>query len=329
MPSKQNGQNHAPGHVHDHRRAGSHSDHEHFHGGLGHVHAPASFGTAFAVGIGLNSAFVAIEALFGFYANSMALLADAGHNLSDVLGLVVAWIAVLLARRLPTPKYTYGLGASSILAALANAMLLLVAVGAIAWEAVQRLWEPMAVGGMTVMFVAGIGILINGLTAYLFASGRKGDLNIRGAYMHMVADAAVSAGVVIAGLLIIQTGWTWVDPAVSLVVVAVILWGTWGLFRGSVALSLDSVPDNVDAEGVRAFLSGLQGVAEVHDLHIWPISTTETALTAHLVMPAGSPGDEFLFDVHAALRHDHNIGHSTLQVETGERACPHAPRDVV
>jgi cobalt-zinc-cadmium efflux system protein len=208
-------------------------------------------------------------------------------------------------------------------------MLLLVAVGAIAWEAVQRLWEPTPVGGMTVMVVAGIGILINGLTAYLFASGRKGDLNIRGAYMHMVADAAVSAGVVIAGLLIMQTGWTWVDPAVSLVVVAVILWGTWGLLRGSVALSLDSVPDHVDADSVRGFLNELEGVTEVHDLHIWPISTTETALTAHLVMPAGSPGDEFLFNVQAALRWNHNVGHSTLQVETGEHTCPHTPQDVV
>ncbi|MBP2236740.1 cobalt-zinc-cadmium efflux system protein [Sinorhizobium kostiense] len=314
---------------HHHRDEGSHGDHCHSQGGLGHVHVPASFGRAFLVGIGLNTAFVAIEALYGIYANSMALLADAGHNLSDVLGLIVAWVAVVLTKRLPTPKFTYGLGASSILAALANAMLLLVAVGAIAWEAIQRLWEPAPVGGMTVMIVAGIGILINGLTAYLFASGRKGDLNIRGAYLHMMADAAVSAGVVIAGLLIMQTGWSWIDPAVSLVIVAVILWGTWGLLRGSVTLSLNSVPENVDADGVRAFLNQLEGVTEVHDLHIWPISTVETALTAHLVMPGGSPGDKFLFDVQMVLRQRYEIGHATIQVETGEHACPLAPRDVV
>lgn len=202
-------------------------------GGPGHAHAPASFGKAFAVGIILNTIFVVVEAGYGLYANSMALLADAGHNLSDVLGLVVAWIAVMLAKRLPTPKYTYGLGASSILAALANAMLLLVAVGAIAWEAIGRFSDPAPVAGLTVMIVAGIGILINGMTAYLFSSGSKGDLNIRGAYLHMAADAAVSAGVVVAGLLILKTGWAWIDPAVSLVIVVVILWSTWGLLKAA------------------------------------------------------------------------------------------------
>lgn len=315
---------------HDHSGHNSdHGGHNHSHGGLGHAHAPASFGKAFAIGIILNTAFVAIEAGYGLYANSVALLADAGHNLSDVLGLVVAWVAVMLAKRLPTPKYTYGLGASSILAALANAMLLLVAVGAIAWEAIHRFWEPAPVAGVTVMIVAGIGIMINGVTAYLFASGSKGDLNIRGAYLHMAADAAVSAGVVVAGLLIIQTGWAWIDPAVSLVIIVVILWSTWGLLKGSVAMSLNAVPDGIDAAGVQKYLAGLPGVSEVHDLHIWPMSTSEAALTAHLVMPAGPPGDHFLSDAQTELREHYRIDHATLQVETGTMDCPLAPINVV
>ena len=312
------GHTHAKGH-----------DHHHHHGGLGHVHAPANFGRAFAIGILLNTAFVVVESIYGISSNSMALLADAGHNLSDVLGLVVAWAAATLSKRLPTTRYTYGLGATSILAALANAMLLLVAVGAIAWEAVQRLMHPEPVGGVTVMVVAAIGILINGVTAYLFASGRKGDLNIRGAYLHMAADAAVSAGVVVAGLVIMMTGWLWLDPVVSLVIVAVILWSTWGLLRGSIDLSLNAVPEGIDAKAVRAFLEKLPGVSEVHDLHIWPMSTTETALTAHLVIPGGFPGDAFLMDAQEELRAHHRIGHPTLQIETGTMACPLAPANVV
>ncbi|WP_412178469.1 cation diffusion facilitator family transporter [Rhizobium sp. PL01] len=316
----------------DRSRAGSadaRSEHDQRHEGHDHAHAPTNFGKAFAIGIILNTVFVAIEAGYGLYANSMALLADAGHNLSDVLGLIVAWIAVALAKRKPTGKYTYGLGASSILAALANAMLLLVAVGAIAWEAVGRFWDPAPVTGGTVMIVAGIGILINGVTAYLFSSGSKGDLNIRGAYLHMAADAAVSGGVVAAGLFILQTGWAWIDPAVSLVIVVVILWSTWGLLKGSVAMSLNAVPDGIDAAGVRDYLVGLPGVSDLHDLHIWPMSTSETALTAHLVVPAGTSGDQFLVDARTTLLERYRIHHATLQVEAGNMDCSLAPTNVV
>lgn len=319
-------------HQHDDNDRHDHSGRvggDHKHGRPGHAHAPASFGRAFAVGIILNTIFVVVEAGYGLYANSMALLADAGHNLFDVLGLVVAWIAVMLAKRFPTPKYTYGLGASSILAALANAMLLLVAVGAIAWEAIGRFSEPAPVAGLTVMIVAGIGILINGVTAYLFFSGSKGDLNIRGAYLHMAADAAVSAGVVVGGLLILQTGWAWIDPAVSLVIVVVILWSTWGLLKGSVAMSLNAVPDGIDAAGVRDYLAGLPGVSDVHDLHIWPISTFETALTAHLVALDGTSGDKFLGDARTELLERYGIHHATLQVESGGMDCSLAPTNVV
>lgn len=233
------------------------------------------------------------------------------------------------ARKAPSDaKYTYGLGASSILAALANAMLLLVAVGAIAWEAIGRFSDPAPVAGLTVMIVAGIGILINGVTAYLFSSGSKGDLN-RGAYLHMAADAAVSAGVVVAGLLILQTGWIWIDPAVSLVIVVVILWSTWGLLKGSVAMSLNAVPDGIDAAGVRDYLAGLPGVSDVHDLHIWPMSTSETPLTAHLVAPDGTSGDQFLVDARTVLLERYRIHHATLQVESGGMDCSLAPTNVV
>src|SRR3954451_9937939 len=254
-------------HHHGHDSAGhghEHGGHRHHERG-GHVHATASFGQAFAVGIGLNAAFVLIEAGYGIASNSMALVADAGHNLSDVLGLVVAWAAAVLSKRTPTARYTYGLRSASILAALFNAVFLLVAVGAIGWEAIQRFARPEPVAGGTVMIVAIIGIAINGLTAWLFASGRKGDLNIRGAFLHMAADAAVSAGVVIAGLVILFTGWLWLDPAVSLVIVAVILWSTWGLLRDSVNLSLDAVPSSVDQGQVRSYLDGLPPVASLHD----------------------------------------------------------------
>jgi cobalt-zinc-cadmium efflux system protein len=246
----------------------------------------------------------------------MALLSDAGHNLSDVLGLVVAWAATVLAKRAPTARYTYGLRGSSILAALFNAVFLLLAVGAIAWEAVMRLFNPEPVAGATVMIVAAIGILINGTTAWLFASGRKGDLNIRGAYMHMVADAAVSAGVVVAGLLILLTGWPWLDPVASLIIVAVIVWGTWGLLRDSMAMSLSAVPSGIEPGSVRGFLANQPGVAQLHDLHIWPMSTTESALTAHLVMPGGHPGDVFLASLAHDVKHRFGIGHVTLQIET-------------
>jgi cobalt-zinc-cadmium efflux system protein len=261
--------------------------------------------------------------------NSLALLADAGHNLSDVLGLAIAWVAAVLGKRRPSHRYTYGLRRSSILAALFNAMFLLVAVGAIAIEAIGRIGEPQPVAGVTVMVVAGIGVLINTVTALMFASGRKSDLNIRGAYLHMAADAAVSLGVVLAGLAIHFSGWTWLDPLTSLVIVAVIFWSTWGLLRDSVAMSLDAVPPGIDRAAVHSHLAGLSGVSSVHDLHIWSISTTEVALTAHLVRPALAADDRFLHDAATALRQRFGIQHATLQIETGSGGCALEPDDVV
>ncbi|TXN47405.1 cation diffusion facilitator family transporter [Methylobacterium sp. WL7] len=316
-------------HDHDHDATG-HGDHGGHAHGPGHAHAPASFGKAFAVGIALNVGFVAVEATYGVLANSMALLADAGHNLSDVLGLVVAWVAMVLAKRAPSARYTYGMKGSSILAALFNAVFLLVAVGAIAWEAIQRFGEPAPVAGKTVMIVAAVGILVNGITAWLFASGAKGDINIKGAFLHMAADAAVSAGVVIAGLVILYTGWTWLDPVVSLAIVAVIVWSTWGLLRDSLTLSLAAVPPGIDPDVVRSHLEGLPGVAALHDLHVWAMSTTETCLTAHLLMPGGRTDDAFLMDAAAGIRERFGIGHTTLQVETSaDTACALAPANVV
>lgn len=305
-------------HTHDHH------DHDHDHGhhhGFGHHHHhmpdPAGHERAFALAIGLNALFVAIEFTYGFIAHSTALMADAGHNLSDVLGLVLAWGAAALAKRAPTGRYTYGLRGSSILAALGNGLLLMVACGAIALEAVQRFSEPAPVQGLTVSIVAGIGVAINGFSAWLFMAGSKSDLNLRGAYLHMAADAALSLGVVISGLLIMGTGWTWVDPAVSLAIVVVIVIGTWSLLRESVLLSMAAVPPGVDANAVRDFLCNQPGVKEVHDLHIWAISTTENALTAHVVMPGGYPGDRVLDEMVDKLRSDFGIHHCTLQVEEG------------
>jgi len=278
---------------------------------------PASHGRAFALAIGVNALFVAIEFIYGFIAHSTALMADAGHNLSDVLGLVLAWGAAVLTKSAPTRRYTYGLRGSSILAALGNGLLLMIACGAIALEAVQRFAEPSPVQGMTVSVVAAIGVLINGFSAWLFMAGSKGDLNLRGAYLHMAADAALSLGVVISGLVIMGTGWTWIDPAVSLAIVVVIVLGTWSLLRESVQMSMAAVPPGVDAGAVRGWLAGQPGVKEVHDLHIWAISTTENALTAHVVMPGGYPGDRVLDEMVAKLRADFGIHHCTLQVEEG------------
>ena len=263
----------------------------------------------------LNVGFVAVEAVYGLLSNSVALLADAGHNLSDVLGLLLAWGAATLSKRQPSANFTYGLRRSSILSALFNAVFLLVAIGAIAFEAIQRLGDPQPVAGGTVMAVASVGILVNGITAWLFARGGEHDLNIRGAYLHMAADAAVSAGVVVSGLLILQTGWLWIDSATSLIVVAVILVGTWGLLRRSVNMALDRVPEHIPPAEVTDALAALPGVTRVHDLHIWSLSTTEVALTCHLVMPAGCPGDAFLREVSDLLHHRFRIGHSTIQVE--------------
>jgi cobalt-zinc-cadmium efflux system protein len=321
-------------HAHDHHGAKpGHDDHDHGHDHShhgGHSHAPTDFGTAFAIGIALNTGFVIAEAALGFASNSMALVADAGHNLSDVLGLVVAWTAAILSKRLPSARYTYGLRGSSILAALFNAVFLLVAVGAIGWEAILRLFKPEPVAELTVMIVAAVGILVNGITAWLFAAGRKGDLNIRGAYLHMVADAAVSAGVVAAGFVILLTGWAWIDAVTSLAIVAVIIWGTWGLLRDSVAMSLGAVPRGIDPAAVRDFLARSEGVVQVHDLHIWPMSTTEVALTCHLVIPGGAPGDGYLHEIAQKLQHQFGIAHATLQVETDpESPCALAPDHVV
>jgi cobalt-zinc-cadmium efflux system protein len=297
--------------MHSHHHAAGHAHHGHHHD-----HLPMSgHGRAFAIGIALNLAFVIIEAGYGFVADSMALLSDAGHNLSDVLGLAIAWGAAALAKRAPTERFTYGLRSSSILAALFNALLLLVAVGGIAWESVQRLIEPAPVAAGTMMVVAAIGILVNGFTAFLFVRGQH-DLNIRGAFLHMVADAAVSLGVVLGGMAILWTGAAWIDPILSLIIAAVILWSTWDLLRQSLVLSLHGVPSGIDLAQVRETLEALPGVAAVRHLHVWAVSTTETALTCHLVMPHGHPGDRILQDAEAAMRRQFGIGHATFQVET-------------
>lgn len=293
------------------------SDHGHGHG---HSHAPADFGRAFAIGVVLNGAFVLVEATYGFLSGSMALVADAGHNLSDVLSLLLAWGAAAAARRPASGKFTYGFKSSTILAAMANAGLLLVAIGAILFETLNRFAAPAPVQGWTMVLVAGIGIVVNGATALMFMRGRHGDLNVRGAYLHMVADAVVSLGVVVAGVAILLTGAHWIDPVTSLVIVGVIAWGTWGLLKDSVKMALLAVPEGISESAVRAYLARLEGVEAVHDLHIWPMSTTETAMTAHLVMPAGHPGDEFLRAVAHDLAHDHRIGHATIQIEL-DRDC--------
>ena len=317
---------------HDHR------DHEHGHahgpGGHHHHEPPAGFDGAFALGAALNAAFVTAEVVFGLAAHSVALLADAAHNLGDVLGLLLAWGAIWLGRRRPTRLRTYGYGRSSILASLTNAVVLLVSVGAIAVEAVQRLAAGVPagqVGGKTVMLVAAAGIVVNGVTAWLFARGRKGDINVRGAFLHMAADAAVSAGVVVAGLVILLTGWAWLDPLVSLGIAALIVVSTWGLLRDSLNLALDKVPEGVNAEAVRSYLSGLPGVTGVHDLHIWGLSTTDTALTAHLIRPGLGTDDGFLRRACEELRDRHGVGHATFQIEDGDPShpCALAPEEVI
>ncbi len=284
-------------------------------------------GRAFAIGVALNTAFVVVEAAFGLVAHSLALLADAAHNLSDVLGLLLAWGAASLARRPPSERFTYGLRSSTIMAAVANAVLLLVACGGIAWEATSRFGNPVPPSGALMIWVSLAGVVVNGATALLFVRERKRDLNARGAYLHMVADAAVSLGVVVAGAAIVLTGRQWVDPVVSLVIVAVIVLGTWGLLRDSLRLSMAAVPGGVELAAVRTYMVGLPGVAEVHDLHIWAMSTTETALTAHLVMPRGHPGDAFLNALCRELDSRFGIHHTTVQIEMGDTtdACELAP----
>jgi cobalt-zinc-cadmium efflux system protein len=309
-------------HQHDHH------DHSHAHGHAGHGHAPESFGFAFAVGVTLNTAFVVAELAFGYAANSLALISDAVHNFSDVIALLLAWVAGWLARKQPTEQHTYGYRRASILAALVNAGLLLIAVGGIAVEAIARIEEPAAVAVGTVVVVAALGILVNGFTALLFMRGRHGDLNIRGAFLHMAADAAVSLGVVVAALVIMLTGWQWVDPAISLGIAAVVLASGWGLARDSVNLALDGVPSGIELAGVRDYLGRLEGVTEVHDLHVWAMSTNETALTVHLVRPGGYD-DSFLHGVCDELSHRFKIQHATLQIEAGSDVCRLAPDEVV
>jgi cobalt-zinc-cadmium efflux system protein len=302
-------------------------------GGHRHTHeahagdVPRDFGRAFALGTLLNVAFVAVEAAAGWHADSLALLADAGHNLSDVLSLLLAWGAAALARRPPSTRFTYGLRSTTILAAVANASLILVVAGGIAWEAIGRFTAPAQVNSAVVIVVAAIGVLINAATAALFRSGRRGDVNVRGAFWHMVADALVSLGVVATGIAMLLGGWRWLDPAIGLVVVAVIVYGTWDVFAEAIGLALHAVPRFVDPQAVRAYLENLPGVAGVHDLHIWGMSTTDTALSAHLVFPSGHPGDAFLGEVALQLARRHGIGHATLQVELGEPGCALACED--
>jgi cobalt-zinc-cadmium efflux system protein len=306
-------------------------DHGHRHGSGSHVHSPPGFGRAFAIGIALNLAYVAGEAFYGIAAHSVALLADAGHNLGDVLGLGAAWAAALLVKRRPSARFSYGLGRTSVLAALGNAVVLLIITGGIAWEAIRRLIDPEPTGGVTIMVVAAVGIVVNGVTALLFMAGRKDDLNIRGAFMHMASDAVVALGVVVAGGLIMLTGWQRLDPAISLVVSGVIVAGTWSLLRESVQLSLDAVPEGIDRAKVKNYLAELPGIVEVHDLHIWGLSTTESALTAHLVCADGPAPEALLPRVCNEVRERFGIGHATIQLETAEiaRRCALRPDHVV
>ncbi len=279
-----------------------------------HQHS-TTHGRAFAIGIGLNVVFVAIEVIYGLLANSSALLADAGHNASDVLGLAFAWAAAWLATSRPKGKYTYGLRKTTILVSILNALLLFGAVVAIGWDAIGKFNDPQPVGGTRIMIVAGIGVVINTITALLFIKGQKEDLNVRGAFLHMAADAAVSMGVVVAGLVISLTGIYWIDPAMSFIIIAVILYGTWQLFSDSVNLALDAVPKDINVEEVRKFIENKKGVESVHDLHIWAMSTTQVALTSHLVMPGGND-DDFIRELNKDLQNEFNIIHTTFQVET-------------
>lgn len=329
MASSPHSHSHDQDHDHDHEHDHGHDHgHAHAHGVGGHHHAPASFGRAFAIGTALNLGYIVLEAGYGLHTGSMALLADAGHNLSDVLGLLLAWGGATLAQRAATPRRTYGFRSSTILAALGNAIALLLAIGAIGWEAVGRFSRPEPVAGGVIAWVAAAGIVVNAFTAWLFAGGRHHDLNVRGAYLHMLADAAVSAGVVVAGIIISFTGWQWLDPTISLIVVALIAIGTWGLLRESVDLALHAVPAHVDPDAVRAYLLALPGVTEVHDLHIWGMSTTDTALTAHITRPGpGHDTDTLLADVAHVLRDRFGIRHPTIQIERGDgpHRCHNCP----
>jgi cobalt-zinc-cadmium efflux system protein len=320
---------HAHGHEHAHHH--DHDDHGgHGHGHAQHHHHHDATPLLLAIGCGLNLAFVVVEAVYGVLGNSIALLADAGHNLADTLSLAAAWAASLLARRSPSTRYTYGLGSFSILVALFNAIVLLIAVGAIVLEASERLVAPAPVVGMTVIVVALLSVLVHGATALLLGGASQADLNVKAAYVHMAADAAVSLGVAVSGGIILLTGWQRLDPIASIVVALVIVVATWRLLRQSLDMALHAVPATIDAERVKEHLAQVKGVAAVHDLHIWPMSTTETALTAHLVMPAGHPGDETLAEIATGLFERFAIGHVTIQVEIDpEHACRLAPDHVI
>jgi cobalt-zinc-cadmium efflux system protein len=315
---------HHRAHAHDHGHAHSHGHGHHHH------HAPADMGRAFAIGVVLNTAFVAAEATAGLWTGSLSLLADAGHNLSDVLSLLLAWGAAALARRAPAGRRTYGMRKATILASLANAVLLLVAVGAIATEAIHRLAEPARMNTNVVMLTAGVGVLINGATAALFMRGSHSDLNVRGAFLHMAGDAAVSLAVVIGAFVMARTGILWIDPALGLVIAGAIILGTWSLLRDSADLALDAAPRGIDVEEVRRWLAGLPGVEDVHDLHIWALSTTETAMTAHILRPQNGDSDHFLHLACEGLDGRFHIGHATLQIETdAAHACRLAPAEAV
>jgi cobalt-zinc-cadmium efflux system protein len=308
--------------------------HAHSHDHHNHHHNHGEFNRAFAIGIVLNLVFVGIEAFYGFKINSLALLADAGHNLSDVVGLVLAWGGALAVSLRPDYRHTYGWKRGTILAAFANSLILLLAMGSLVWEAVGRLGSPEPVHAVTMMAVAGVGIIINTVTALLFMRGSKTDLNIRGAFLHMAADALVSVGVVVAGALALYFGWNWLDPAASLLIALVILVGTWSLFKESLHLMFDGVPDTIDLAEVRAYLQSLTGVNQVHDLHVWAMGTSQTALSAHLIMPDGSLGDAFLEEVADALHDRFGIEHPTIQIETRKLGpscdylgCGHASDD--
>jgi cobalt-zinc-cadmium efflux system protein len=337
MDPKDRQHDHAQAHDHAHEHGAHTHDahaqdaHAHDHGahgsGHGHSHGLPADGINLRMGIAvaLNLVFVVVEGGFGFISNSVALIADAGHNLSDVLGLVCAWGALLLGRRPPGAKFTYGLGRSSVLAALVNAVLLLLACGAIAWEAASRLGSPPPVMGRTVMAVAAVGIVLNGISAWMLHAGSHGDLNRRSAYIHMLSDAAVSAGVLASGLLIMLTGWSLLDPLVSLAIVAVILITTWRLLRDSLTLSLDGVPSSVNSSAVMSYLADQRGVTDVHDLHIWALSTTSVALTAHLVVPDPGAEDALLTSLTPDLKRRFQIQHATLQIERDR--CAHGCED--
>lgn len=303
-------------------------NHDHSHG---HSHSPPANNFAFAVGITLNCGFVLAEVVYGLSAHSLALLSDAGHNMSDVFGLLIAWGAIHIGKSLPTKHRTYGLRRSSILAALINAIILLLVVGGITWEAIQRIAHPQVVAGTTIIWVAAAGVVINTISALLFMSGRERDLNIKGAFLHMAGDAAVSLGVVFIGFGIHKTGWQWLDPAVSILISIIIIWGTWGLLRESFNLAMDAVPAGIDPHAVESYLSRLDGVKAVHDLHIWGMSTTEAALTVHLVMPNPPTDDKFLHEVGHELQEHFEICHITIQIEHGDSdiICHQEPAHVV